>query len=197
MTFAGRDLRRASDGELLRRCAAEPEAFREIYSRHERIVVAFLARRTRDAETAADLTAETFARALLNAGRFRAEGDEPAIGWLLGIARHTWLHTLERGRAERSACERLGIELPRMSDASLERIEAFIDAEHPDSPLLALLAALPEQQREAVRAHVLEERPYDEVADYLGVSQETVRQRVSRGLSRLRSTLKEETECPR
>ena len=189
---AGRDLRRASDGELLRRCESDPEAFREIYRRHERVVVAFLARRTRNAEMAADLAAETFARALLNARRFNADGDEPAIGWLLGIARHTWLHTLERGRNERTACERLGIELPAMSDASLERIEAFIDAEHPDNPLLALLEQLPAQQREAVRAHVLEERPYDEVAEHLGVSQETVRQRVSRGLTRLRRTLKEE-----
>jgi RNA polymerase sigma-70 factor (ECF subfamily) len=192
---AGRDWRRASDGELLRVCESQPEAFREIYRRHERVVVAFLARRTRNAELAADLTAETFARALLSAGRFRAHGDEPAIGWLLGIARNTWLHVLERGRNERSACRRLGIEPAAISDASLERIEAFIDAEHPDNPLLALLEQLPPRQREAVRAHVLEERPYEEVAQRLGISQATVRQRVSRGLARLRSMVKEETEC--
>ena len=42
---------------------------------------------------------------------------------------------------------------------------------------------------------MLEERPYEEVAQRLGISQATVRQRVSRGLARLRSMVKEETEC--
>lgn len=185
------DFSRASDAELLRRTASEPGAFREVYRRHERIVVAFLARRTGDAELAADLTAETFATALLHADRFRGELGDGALGWLLGIARHAWLHGLERDRSERSACRRLGIELS-ISDASLERVEAFIDAEHPDNPLLALLAALPPEQRDAVRAHVLEERPYRELADELKVGPATLRQRVSRGLAHLRDAIKEE-----
>jgi RNA polymerase sigma-70 factor (ECF subfamily) len=185
------DFSRASDAELLRRTASEPAAFREVYRRHERIVVAFLARRTGDAELAADLTAETFATALLHADRFRGELGDGALGWLLGIARHAWLHGLERNRSERSACRRLGIELS-ISDASLERVEAFIDAEHPDNPLLALLAALPPEQRDAVRAHVLEERPYRELADELKVGPATLRQRVSRGLAHLRDAINEE-----
>ena len=102
-----------------------------------------------------------------------------------------WLHGLERNRSERSACRRLGIELS-ISDASLERVEAFIDAEHPDNPLLALLAALPPEQRDAVRAHVLEERPYRELADELKVGPATLRQRVSRGLAHLRDAINEE-----
>jgi RNA polymerase sigma factor (sigma-70 family) len=183
---------RVSDAELLARTADEPAAFREIYRRHERIVVAFLARRTGDVELTADLTAETFATALLRADRFRGELGDSAIGWLLGIARHAWLHAIERKRTERSACQRLGMELS-ISDASLERVAAFIDAEHPDNPLLALLAELPPEQRDAVRAHVLEDRPYRDLADELHVSQATLRQRVSRGLAHLRAAINEET----
>jgi RNA polymerase sigma-70 factor (ECF subfamily) len=185
------DVSRASDAQLLAWTAEEPAAFREVYRRHERIVVAFLARRTGDAELAADLTAETFATALLKAGRFRGELGDSALGWLLGIARHAWLHSVERQRTERSACQRLGIELA-ISDASLERVEAFIDADHPDNPLLTLLADLPPEQREAVRAHVLDERPYGELARELHASPATLRQRVSRGLAHLRSAINEE-----
>jgi RNA polymerase sigma factor (sigma-70 family) len=186
------DFSRASDAELLRRTASEPSAFREVYRRHERIVVAFLARRAGDAELTADLTAETFATALLHAGRFRGELGDSALGWLLGIARHAWLHGLERRQTERSACQRLGMQLS-ISEASLERVEAFIDAEQPDNPLLALLAGLPPEQRDAVRAHVLEERPYGELAEELQVSPATLRQRVSRGLAHLRAAISEET----
>jgi RNA polymerase sigma-70 factor (ECF subfamily) len=185
------DLVGASDAELLARTATEPDAFRELYRRHERIVVAFLARRTGDAELTADLTAETFATALLRADRFRRELGDSAVGWLLGIARHAWLHSLERKRSERSACQRLGIELS-LSDESLERVEAFIDADDPDNPVLALLAELPPEQREAVRAHVLDDRTYRELAGDLHISAGTLRQRVSRGLAQLRAAIKEE-----
>jgi RNA polymerase sigma-70 factor (ECF subfamily) len=52
-----------------------------------------------------------------------------------------------------------------------------------------LLSDLPEDLREAVVARVLEERDYDEIAAKLGCSQQVVRKRVSRGLTRLRSVL--------
>jgi RNA polymerase sigma factor (sigma-70 family) len=187
------DWARCTDGELLAACAAEPEAFREVYRRHERSVATFLIRRTRNAEQAADLTAETFAAALLKADRFRDECGQPAIGWLLGIARHTWLRSLERHRTERAALRRLRIETIDVSDASLERIEALIDDQAPDNPVLAHLAELPHDQRDAVRAYILDERPYNELAAELRVSEATVRQRVSRGLARLRAALGQDT----
>lgn len=68
-------------GELLRRAAAgDGDAFSLIYRRHETIVAGFLVRRTRDPEIAADLTAETFAAAIVGVGRFRDEGQSE-IGW--------------------------------------------------------------------------------------------------------------------
>ena len=74
----------------------------------------------------------------------------------------------------------------------LKRVEALIDAEHPDNPILSLLDELPPAQREAVRAHVLEERPYAEIASDWRVDEPTLRQRVSRGLARLRATINQE-----
>lgn len=178
-----------SDGEVLRRVAAgERDAFSLLYVRYEPIVAGFLVRRTRDPELAADLTAETFAAAILGAGRYRDEGQS-AVGWLLGIARNLLGHALQRGQIETRARRRLGVQTPAVSDASLERIEALIDDADPSNPLLLALEALPEAQRAAIRAHVLDEKSYAEVADQLGVSQATVRQRVSRGLARLRTSL--------
>src|ERR671914_366839 len=77
-----------SDDELL--ASLEPGSFAVFYRRHVEDLVAFFMRRTRDAELAADLTAETFAAALGGAGgvagggrsgrgrRGRAETSEPA-----------------------------------------------------------------------------------------------------------------------
>jgi RNA polymerase sigma-70 factor (ECF subfamily) len=49
-----------------------------------------------------------------------------------------------------------------------------------------LVEELPEDQREAVRAHVLEDRGYAEIAATRKLSEATVRKRVSRGLRVLR-----------
>ena len=58
---------------------------------------------------------------------------------------------------------------------------------------LWLLDRLPSEQRDAVRARVIEGRGYDEIAADLSCSPSLVRKRVSRGLLRLRSDL----ETPR
>ena len=115
------------------------------------------------------------------------------MGWLLGIARHVLLRTWEKGRTERRAQQRLGVEPVVCTDASLERVEALADANHPDNPLLRALDALPTEQAVAVRAHVLDEQPYEDLARDLGVPAATLRQRVSRGLSRIRTTVREES----
>jgi RNA polymerase sigma-70 factor (ECF subfamily) len=177
------------DGELLRRIAArDAQALSEFYVRYEAIVAGYLVRRTRDPELAADLTAETFATAVVAAAKYRDEGQR-AVGWVLGIARNLMLQTMERGRVERRARERLGVEAVFVNDAAIERVEALIDDDDPHNPLLLALERLPETQRDAVRAHVLHEQPYRELAHELGVPEATVRQRVSRGLTRLRAGL--------
>ena len=104
-----------SDEELLRAARDEPEAFAVFYRRHVRALSAYFWRRSRDAETTADLTAETFAAALDGCARFDpARG--PAIGWLYGIA-HRQLGTLaRRGAVEQRARRRLGMARLELDD---------------------------------------------------------------------------------
>lgn len=182
-----RQRRSSTDGQLLRRAARDGAAFGEFYDRYEVVVAGYLMRRSGDRDLAADLTAETFATAFVHAHRFADDG-QPAVGWLLGIARHLLLRSWERGRAERRALERLGVERIALTDASLERVEALFDARASENPLMRALERLPAAQREAVRAYVLQERPYEEISAELGVPEATIRQRVSRGLTRLRLT---------
>ena len=180
---------RRTDGDLLRATAAgDRDAFSSLYVRYEPIVAGYLVRRCRDPQLAADLTAETFAAAILGARGFRDEGQS-AVGWLLGIARNLLGRSLRRGAVESRARRRLGMVPVAASDASLERVEALVDNADPRNPLHTALESLPVAQREAIRAHVLDEEPYGALATRMGVSEATLRQRVSRGLARLRITL--------
>jgi RNA polymerase sigma-70 factor (ECF subfamily) len=84
----------------------------------------------------------------------------------------------------------LGLEPAILEDRDLERVEDL--ASLGDTRRLErLLARLPLPQRDAVRARVLEERSYAEIAGEMKCSEAVVRQRVHRGLSRLRERLKE------
>jgi RNA polymerase sigma-70 factor (ECF subfamily) len=177
------------DRDLLRRIAAgDDDAFSAFYRAHLDAVVAFFRRRVPDGELAFDLAAETFAAVVIGATSYA--GDGPAAAWLYGIARNKLRESLRRGRVEDGARRRLGIEPVLLDDRDLERVEERAVAG--GDCLARELAELPEPTRRALLARVVEERAYHEIAAELNCSELVVRQRVHRGLSRLRAGLKEE-----
>src|ERR1700754_435877 len=177
-----------SDDDLLAATRAEPEAFAAFYRRHVDGLLAYFARRTRDAELAADLTAETFAAALGGAHRHRPDRG-PAIAWLYGIARRQLAHALRKGVVEDRARRRLGMSPLTLTDEALERGEAMATADVSARVLREGLEALPDDQREAVLARVLAEEDYADIAARTRTSESVVRKRVSRGLAGLRARM--------
>jgi RNA polymerase sigma factor (sigma-70 family) len=180
-----------TDAELIHAARSEPRAFRELYDRYAERVYRFHVGRTRDADAAHDLTAETFAQAWLGRMRFRNEAGGSAGPWLFGIARNLLSASVRRGRLERAACARLGI---------LERLDREPAAVEPDESWLdgldEALAELPENQLDALRLRFADDLPYDELADALRTTPQAARVRVHRGLSALRLRLASK-ESPR
>jgi RNA polymerase sigma-70 factor (ECF subfamily) len=169
----------ATDDELL--TATDAASFEQFYRRHFEAVLAFFARRTRDPELAADLCAETFAAALLARRRYRA-GRGRADSWLFSIAYRKLSDTRRRGRAEDRALRRLGAQPPALTGDDVAWIEQLGTEER----AWPLVEDLPADQREAIRAYVVDERGYDEIAQATHTSQAVVRKRVSRGLAVVR-----------
>ena len=181
------------DEELLLASAGDADAFAAFYRRHVDAVLAYFVVRTRRPDVAADLTAETFAAALRGVGRYRRR-QEPAAAWLFAIARNKLADAARRGTVADRARRRLGMEPVPLTDADLERVEALADlAAGGARALMALVEALPATQREAIVAHVLDERDYPEIARELRCSEAVVRKRVSRGLATLRAQLEEQS----
>lgn len=174
------------DEELLGQARRDPEAFAAFYRRHERTIFAYFMRRTGDPEIAADLAAETFAAALTSVGRYRRQ-SEP-LAWLFGIARHKLLRSLEKRRVEDRARRRLGWEPLTLDDDLLDTVAAA----GADVRVNALLARLPHEQATAVRARIVDEEAYADIAERLQCSQSVIRQRVSRGLVALRTLVEED-----
>jgi RNA polymerase sigma-70 factor (ECF subfamily) len=171
-----------SDEALL--AARDAASFEAFYVRHVEALLGFFARRTGDPELAADLTAETFAAALAARRRYRPAAG-PARGWLFGIAVKKLADAQRRGYAERRARRRLGLERLELVDEDLARIEALAGS----ISAQGLVDDLADDQRDAVRAYVIDGRSYEEIAAMHRVSEAVVRKRVSRGLATLRQRL--------
>jgi RNA polymerase sigma-70 factor (ECF subfamily) len=166
-----------TDEQLL--CSGDLEDFGIFYDRYVRSLLAFFQRRTQNPEVAADLTAETFAAAMVARERFEPRAS--ATAWLFAIAHHKLSDYRRRGRAETRMRERLGMEpvAVEVEDAELIRWLG-------EEVAVQLIEELPPEQREAVRAHVLHDRDYAEIARSERLAEATVRKRVSRGLRLLR-----------
>jgi RNA polymerase sigma factor (sigma-70 family) len=176
------------DAELILRSSREPELFGLLFERHAESLLGFFARRTLDAESAAELVAETIAEAFASRFRFRDEGVD-GVGWLYGIGKHLLSRYFRAGAVEARARRRLGMPERTVNDDDFDRIEELIDFERLGEALGEAMSTLPEEQREAVRLRAVDGRSYPEVAAELGCTEPTARMRVSRGLRRIASIL--------
>jgi RNA polymerase sigma factor (sigma-70 family) len=162
--------------------------FGAFYEEHVGAVTSYVSRRVGAGrgDLVFDIVAETFARALEKREQYDPELG-PAIAWLFGIARNLLFEAARRRRVDAAARRRLGMEPVHLDDAQLARIEARGAVD-----LAAALAELPDAQRQAVLRRVLAEEPYPVMAADIGCSEQVVRQRVARGLARLRRSLQED-----
>ena len=160
--------------------------FAELYDRHAAELLGFFVRRTYDPEVGVDLVAETFAAAFKDRRHYRGEDLAAARPWLYGIARHRLAMFFRRGRVERRAVARLGVQRRELTEPEYDRIEELAASSELREQVAIALDGLGSEQREALRLRVVEGRPYCEVARELGVSEDTARARTSRALRALR-----------
>ena len=149
---------------------------------------AYFARRTRDAELAADLTAETFAAALDGAHRHRPDKG-PAVAWLYGIARRKLAHAARKGAVEDRARRRLGHGAARRSRRGARaRRGARHRRRRPPAPPRARRRCRPTSARRCSPACSTSRSTRRSRAAPARRSP-SIRKRVSRGLAGLRSRL--------
>ena len=155
------------------------EDFERLYAAHAQRLFGFLAYRTGDRALAEDLVADTFERAMRGRRRFdRRRASETT--WLYTIALNLLRDHGRRRAAENRALERHG--LPDSEVAAPEAIEQ-------ESDLHRALAALSDEEREAVALRFGADMRVPEIARLQGERLTTVEGRVYRALRKLRDEL--------
>jgi RNA polymerase sigma factor (sigma-70 family) len=160
------------------------EEFEQVYMRNVDVLMGYFGRRVGDPQTVADLTSETFVRAVGGFARFNPDrGSDRA--WLFGIATRVFAHHCEQSASGRNATARLGGHRP-LDEDEIEELAARIDAEREGAALLERCEQLPAVERMAIELVDLEELTPKEAAQALGVSRAAFRKRLSRARSRLK-----------
>jgi RNA polymerase sigma-70 factor, ECF subfamily len=164
--------------------AGDPDAFRELFDEHARLVYNHAFRLTGNWSVAEDVVSLTF----LEAWRLRDRVDVGADGgslrpWLLGIATNVARNVRRAARRHDGALARLP-KAEAVPDFT-EEVAARIDDRERLALALTALAALRTPEREVLALCVWSGLDYAEAAEALGVPIGTVRSRLSRARTKL------------
>ncbi len=184
-----RTARGAARASLLARSVADANAFAAFYECYVQRVSVYFVRRVLDTDVAIDLTAETFALALERRRQLRGDSEQEEQGWLFAIARSLLHAYWRKGRIERAAVARLGIERPSLGTEDIEYLYRQAGIEALRERLAQALDVVRPDQAAAIRARILEERGYAEIAAEFDTTPEVIRARVSRGLKTMQRFL--------
>lgn len=166
----------SSEAGLLRlACLGDETAFGELYNRYFRSIYDFLLRTVRNSEEAADLTQETFLRAMQNLTSLRK--PERFKSWLFSIAHNEAMTRLER-QQRIAVLPSTGNDADETSDPLLRQVDADWLA-NPEQALEAQALAglvweaaggLDRRQYALLDLHVRQGLESAEIAEVLGVS---------------------------
>jgi RNA polymerase sigma-70 factor, ECF subfamily len=172
-----------SDEVLIGRIAnGDRLAMQVLYARHHVRVFRFVVRLVRDESTAEDLISEVFLDVWRQAGRF--EGRSAVSTWVLAIARFKALSALRRRPDEELDEETGAIEDP--SD------DPGVSLEKKDKSVLIrkCLAGLSAEHREIIDLVYYHEKSVEEVAQIVGIPENTVKTRMFYARKKLAELLK-------
>jgi|SRR5208282_2158959 len=165
--------------DLLRRFAlGEIDAFEALVRQFQGEIYAWIVRIVRDPGIAEDLTVETLWRIYRARHSFRTEGN--FAGWARRIATNIAIDHIRRKRPEQSLLEEPAG--PPAHDQLVQR--------ETKQKIQQAFRALPAKLQAAATLALVEEQPYEEIADALGISAGAVKLRVFRAVRILRKELK-------
>ena len=175
----------------------DARAFEELLRRFRGPIYNFILRSVRDRERAADLTQETFLRVVQRADSFR--GGSKLSTWIYAIARN---QCIDHGR-------RMVFRRHRSLDAPTQRSDdagsPLIDRVASQAPvtdreaiakqlqiqIAEAVEELPEEQREVFLLRQVQGMPFKDIAELVGVPENTVKSRMRYALERLQAALLE------
>ena len=171
-----------SDADLLRRhVAGDPDAFGQLFLRHQARLWAVAVRTLGEPEEAADALQDAMISAFRRAGSFR--GDSAVTTWLHRIVINACLDRLRRRAARPQAA---GADERTLDSLAGGRLQGDPSGDRDTAlDVRAALATLPPDQQAALVLVDMLGYPVADAAQVLGTTQGTIKSRCARGRAKL------------
>jgi len=171
--------------ELIRKAQQEPELFAPLYDRYFERIFQFIYRRTEDEVLTADLTSQTFLKALQNIKRYAFTGV-PFSAWLYRIASN---EINKHHRFHRRSRFLYSLEESRLIELLKEYDEDNFDNQNQIENLVNALKELPDDVLLVLELRFFEEKGFKEIAFIMNISESGVKMKTYRALNRLKEIL--------
>ena len=179
------------DEALARRAAAgDAVAFAELYDRYERRAYNLCYRITGSPDDAADATQETFLKVLERLPRLR-DRELNFAAYVMTVARNASYDAIERRKRSAPTDDIPESAVPFGVGENHEVPERVALREAHQEQIRLANESLPARQREVLALRELEELSYGEVAQIMGMNQNSVAQLISRARINLRDGLRQ------
>lgn len=171
--------------------ASTSETFEKIYDRHLPRLLNFAIRLCHNREDAEDLTQEAFLRAYRAFDRFHNE--RPIENWLMRILQNVFFDARRRSRRRLPATNETSLAIDFTLDSivdPVQDVDRLVAAREAEARVDEALHQVDPDSADLLRLAYLEERPYAELAEMLGVPSPTIRSRLYRSRMKIRSHAK-------
>ena len=186
----------ADEDLMVRYQQGEVRAFEILLGRHRKAVFNFILRYVGDKETAEDLLQETFMRVIKGADAYKRQAKFTT--WLYTIARNLCVDQTRRRKHRKHASLDAPMGTEDDSGTLLDVVpsgEMASDRKSVNKQLYQRLqgaiGALSEEQREVFLMREFLDMPFKQIADVVGVPENTVKSRMRYALEKLRLDLDE------
>lgn len=172
----------------------DPEAYRVLVERYERRIYHVVYGMVRSPEDAKDLAQDAFIKAFQNLHRFRLESK--FYTWLCRIAMNVAIDHLRKQKHRRhsefddSRGGSEGAQVVRLHSAK-DDPAANVARSQLNKTIMDAVEALPDDQKQVLILRELEDMPYKEIAEVLGIPEGTVMSRLYYARRRLQEMLAE------
>lgn len=160
-----------------------PRYFRPLYNRYYESVFRFVLRRTSDEALTADLCSQIFLKAMENLQKYQHRGV-PFSAWLFRIASNEvaqHFRNVQKSRVVSVAENTLGDVVEEMEDEDHFQLDR--------QQLIEALETLKPDDMQLIEMRFFEQRPFKEVAEILGITENNAKVKTYRILQRMKKKM--------
>lgn len=161
---------------------ADPARFNVLYERYYKVIFVFIFRRTGEEELAADITSNTFLKAMLALPKYEYKGV-PFSAFLFRIALNEVNMYFRKTKKDRV------VSLEQLHLGSIVDEAGESDSETNRKLVLAALAQLPPDAMQLIEMRFFEKRAFSEIGLILGITENHAKVKTYRILDKLKAIM--------